>query len=60
MKYEICKGIYDGDRLLWSAIAWTDVKTYAEQILAALSIMHDSQFAILCYGRVVKKGESYV
>lgn len=55
MKYEICKGIkdIDGD-MVWSAIAWSDVRTYAEYILSALNIAYDEKFAILEDGRVIK------
>lgn len=54
MKYEICKGIKDqeGD-MVWSAIAWSDVKTYADDILYALSVAYDDRFAILCNGEVI-------
>lgn len=57
MKYEICKGIKDKDGdLVWSAIAWSDVKPYAEDILYALSVASiDDRFAILHNGQVVKE-----
>lgn len=36
MKYEICKGIKDKDGdIVWSAIAWSDVRPYADDILYA-------------------------
>ncbi|WP_176720410.1 hypothetical protein [Desulfuribacillus stibiiarsenatis] len=55
MKYEICKGIQDGDSLIWTAIAWSDVKPYAEYVLSALSLAYDNRFAILCNGKVIKE-----
>lgn len=37
MKYEICKEIQIDGVTAWSAIAWTDVRTYADQIVEALN-----------------------
>lgn len=59
MKYEICKGIKDKDsNIIWSAIAWSDVRPYAEDILYALSIAYigtDNRFTILDNGKVIKE-----
>jgi hypothetical protein len=56
MKYEICKGIIDSEGdLVWSAIAWSDVKLYAEEVLYALSLAYNNKFAILCDGKVIKE-----
>ena len=37
MKYEICKVIKDGDKNIYSTIAWTDVLQYAKMIIADLN-----------------------
>lgn len=57
MKYEICKGIKDKDGVMvWLAIAWSDVRPYAEDILYVLSIAFiDEKFAILDNGQVFKE-----
>lgn len=55
MKYEICKEIKDKDGdLVWSVIAWSDIRTYADDILHALNIAYDEKFAILVDGKVFK------
>lgn len=54
MKYEICKGIIDQDgQLLWSVIAWTDVRSYGKSIIDALSFSEDYQYAVLDRGKVI-------
>ncbi len=47
MKYEICKEIMDNGVLIWSAIAWTDVYTYAVEIVDSLNINQSSLYAVL-------------
>ena len=42
------------NNLIWSAIAWADVKQYAEDILYALNLVYDDKYAILCDGKVIK------
>ena len=46
MKYEICKGIKDGDAMVWSAIAWTDIGEYADIIVTAMRLMTGRDYAI--------------
>lgn len=55
-EYEICKGIKDKDGdMVWSAIAWSDVRTCADDILYALSIAYNDRFAILHNGKIIKE-----
>ena len=46
MKYEICKGIKNGGDIVWSTIAWTDVRKYADIIVTALRLMVGGYYAI--------------
>lgn len=39
--------------MMWSAIAWTDVLSYAKDIVSALSIIEGGNLAILHNGEVV-------
>lgn len=55
MKYEICKQIRDGDAIGWSAIAWTDVRAYAEKIIESLNMMDGNSYAILIDGKVFER-----
>lgn len=55
MKYEICKGVYDGETIIWTAIAWTDVRTHAVEIASSLRLTTDKPTAILVDGEVIMK-----
>lgn len=46
MKYEICKEIKTDGVDVWSTIAWTDVRLYAEQIVRALNAMDTGRYAV--------------
>lgn len=52
--YEICKGIIKDGTIIWTAVAWTDTRVYADMVFNALSIAHDGRFAILCNGDVIR------
>lgn len=53
MKYEICKGKPDGERMIWSALAWTDVRSYAVEIATSLRLTMDVPTAVLVDGKVL-------
>lgn len=53
MKYEICKGTKQGGVWIWSAVAWTDTRNYAEDVMRALFWMHGKKYAVLCDGKVI-------
>lgn len=53
MKYEICKVIKDGDKNIYSTVAWTDVLQYAKMIIADLNALEDDVYAVLENGKVV-------
>lgn len=52
--YEICKGIINDGTIIWTAVAWTDTREYANMVLDALSFANDGRFAILCNGNVMR------
>lgn len=52
--YEICKGIIKDGTIIWTAVAWTDTRVYADIVLDALSIANYGRFAILCNGEVTR------
>lgn len=54
MKYEICKVIRDGDKDIYSTIAWTDVRTYAQEIADALFMANGDRYVVLVDGKPVK------
>lgn len=53
LKYEICKGKPDGDKMIWTAIAWTDVQSYAVEIASSLRLTTDKPTAVLVEGEVM-------
>ena len=53
MKYEICKGVQDGENIIWTAIAWTDVKSYAVEVATSLRLTMDKPTAVLVDGEVL-------
>ena len=55
MKYEICKGVPDGDDIIWTAIAWTDVRSHAVEIATSLRLTTDKPTAVLVDGEVTIK-----
>lgn len=55
VKYEICRQIKDGNTTVWSVIAWTDVRVYAEKIIESLNMMDGNSYAILIDGKVFER-----
>ena len=55
MKYEICKGKHDGDKVIWTALAWTDVQSNAVEIASSLRLTMDVPTAVLVDGEVLFK-----
>lgn len=55
MKYEICKGKPEGDTMIWTAIAWTDIQSYAVEIASSLRLTTDKPTAILVDGEAIMK-----
>lgn len=55
MKFEICKGKYDGDKIIWTALAWTDVQSYAVEIASSLRLTMDAPTAVLVDGEELFK-----
>lgn len=53
MKYEICKVIKDGEKNIYSTIAWTDVLPYAKMIIADLNALEDDVYVVCENGKVI-------
>lgn len=51
IKYEICEKTWENEIPLYSPIAWTDISSYARQIVSALNLVKDERYAFLCEGK---------
>lgn len=55
MNYEICKGKPDGDKMIWTALAWTDIQSHAVEIASSLRLTMDVPTAVLVDGEELFK-----
>lgn len=51
MKYEICKVKNDNGVKIYTTIAWTDVRTYAQDCVDALTLLHGGEYAVCVDGK---------
>lgn len=51
MKYKICKKTWENEIPVYLPIAWTDISSYARQIVSALNLVKDERYAFLCEGK---------
>ena len=54
MKYEICKVINDNGKDIYATVAWTDVRTYAQEIADALFMANGNRYIVLVDGKPMK------
>lgn len=54
MKYEICIQLNDNGTIVNSAIAWTDVRTYAKLIVDSLNLTTNDTYVVLVNGEIAK------
>lgn len=51
MKYEICKVIKDNGINIYTTIAWSDNRVYAQDCVEALSLLHGCEYAVCVDGK---------
>lgn len=51
MKYEICKVIKQNGVNIYSTIAWTDNRVYAQDCVDALTLLHGCEYAVCIDGK---------
>lgn len=53
MKYEICKVIKQNGVNIYTTIAWTDNRVYAQDCVEALALLHGCEYAVCVDGKPV-------
>ena len=51
MKYEICKVTNDNDVNIYSVVAWTDNRVYAQECAEALELLKGKKYAVCVDGK---------
>ena len=53
MKYEICKVTNDNGVNIYSVVAWTDNRVYAQECAEALELLKGKKYAVCVDGKLM-------